>query len=148
MQIDLCLETTTKNLLLPGGSTAKQFTPKSQPTIVPRNTSHSDRPTNINNNTTTNSGNGASTGTQGREKREIPEETHRPTASSGTIPTYENPGVNQPEIEPGSPWWEASCLTYHHRVGIGKGAEPVMPLQLPPPLPLGELDSENSVFNA
>ncbi|KAJ8878038.1 hypothetical protein PR048_022501 [Dryococelus australis] len=32
-------------------------------------------------------------------KREIPEKTRRPTASSGTIPTCENP-VNQQEIEP------------------------------------------------
>ncbi|KAJ8877406.1 hypothetical protein PR048_021860 [Dryococelus australis] len=32
-------------------------------------------------------------------------------ASSGTIPTCENPGVNRPGIEPGSPWWETSGLT-------------------------------------
>ncbi|KAJ8869236.1 hypothetical protein PR048_030808 [Dryococelus australis] len=38
---------------------------------------------------------------------------HRPTASSGTITTYDNPGVTRPEIEPGSPWWEASRLTAH-----------------------------------
>ncbi|KAJ8867306.1 hypothetical protein PR048_031107 [Dryococelus australis] len=38
----------------------------------------------------------------GRAKREIPEKTHRPAASSGTIPICENPG---------SPWWEASRLT-------------------------------------
>ncbi|KAJ8888357.1 hypothetical protein PR048_007847 [Dryococelus australis] len=35
----------------------------------------------------------------------------RPSASSGTIPTCENPGVTRPGIEPGSPWWEASGLT-------------------------------------
>ncbi|KAJ8894764.1 hypothetical protein PR048_000071 [Dryococelus australis] len=40
----------------------------------------------------------------GRGKRENPEKTHRPMASSGTIPTYENP-VTRPGIEPGSPWW-------------------------------------------
>ncbi|KAJ8874981.1 hypothetical protein PR048_022871 [Dryococelus australis] len=44
-------------------------------------------------------------------KREIPEKTQRPTASSSTIPTCENPGRNQPRIEPGSPWWEARRLT-------------------------------------
>ncbi|KAJ8889325.1 hypothetical protein PR048_008824, partial [Dryococelus australis] len=48
-------------------------------------------------------------GMKGRGKREIPENTRRPTASSGTIPTCENP-VNRPGIEPGSPWWEASVL--------------------------------------
>ncbi|KAJ8870037.1 hypothetical protein PR048_029048 [Dryococelus australis] len=36
----------------------------------------------------------------GRGKREIPEKTRRPTASSGTIPTCENP-VTRPGIEPG-----------------------------------------------
>ncbi|KAJ8882200.1 hypothetical protein PR048_018688 [Dryococelus australis] len=38
----------------------------------------------------------------GRGKREIPEKTLRPTASSGTIPTCENP-VTRPGIEPGNP---------------------------------------------
>ncbi|KAJ8879204.1 hypothetical protein PR048_019810 [Dryococelus australis] len=42
---------------------------------------------------------------KGRGKREIPEKTRRPTASSGTITTCENPG-----IEPGSPWWQPSVL--------------------------------------
>ncbi|KAJ8865748.1 hypothetical protein PR048_033269 [Dryococelus australis] len=46
----------------------------------------------------------------GGGKREIPEKTRRPTASSGTISNFENP-VAQPGIEPGSPWWEASVLT-------------------------------------
>ncbi|KAJ8869162.1 hypothetical protein PR048_030732 [Dryococelus australis] len=36
--------------------------------------------------------------------------TSRPTASSGTIPTCENP-VTRPGIEPWSQWWEASGLT-------------------------------------
>ncbi|KAJ8894238.1 hypothetical protein PR048_006850 [Dryococelus australis] len=35
-----------------------------------------------------------------RGKRDIPEKTRRPAASSGTIPTCRNPGVTQPEIEP------------------------------------------------
>ncbi|KAJ8871774.1 hypothetical protein PR048_028114 [Dryococelus australis] len=35
-------------------------------------------------------------------KREISEKTHRPTASSGMIPSYENPGVTWAGIEPGS----------------------------------------------
>ncbi|KAJ8865946.1 hypothetical protein PR048_033469 [Dryococelus australis] len=47
----------------------------------------------------------------GWEKREIPEKTRRPAASSGTIPTCENPGVTRPGIEPGSHWLEASRLT-------------------------------------
>ncbi|KAJ8897673.1 hypothetical protein PR048_003023 [Dryococelus australis] len=47
---------------------------------------------------------------KGRGKRENPEKTRRPTASSGTIPTCENP-VTRPESEPRSPWWEASELT-------------------------------------
>ncbi|KAJ8884566.1 hypothetical protein PR048_016423 [Dryococelus australis] len=37
---------------------------------------------------------------EGRGKREIPEKTRRPMASSGTIPTCENP-VTRPVIEPG-----------------------------------------------
>ncbi|KAJ8888240.1 hypothetical protein PR048_007727 [Dryococelus australis] len=43
--------------------------------------------------------------------RGIPEKTHRPAASSGTIPTCENLLVTRPGIEPGTPWWEASWLT-------------------------------------
>ncbi|KAJ8895258.1 hypothetical protein PR048_000583 [Dryococelus australis] len=43
-------------------------------------------------------------GMQGRGKREIPEKIRRPAASSGTIPTCENPGVTRPGIEPGSPY--------------------------------------------
>ncbi|KAJ8868661.1 hypothetical protein PR048_030200 [Dryococelus australis] len=39
---------------------------------------------------------------------QIPEKTRRPAASSGTIPTCENPGVARPGIEPGSPWRQAS----------------------------------------
>ncbi|KAJ8895189.1 hypothetical protein PR048_000514 [Dryococelus australis] len=46
---------------------------------------------------------------QEQGKREIPEKTRRPTASSGTIPTCENP-VTRQGVEPGSPWWEASVL--------------------------------------
>ncbi|KAJ8888484.1 hypothetical protein PR048_007975 [Dryococelus australis] len=46
---------------------------------------------------------------KGWQKREIPEKTRRPTASSGAIPTCENP-VTQPGSEPDSPWWEASVL--------------------------------------
>ncbi|KAJ8870636.1 hypothetical protein PR048_029659 [Dryococelus australis] len=46
-----------------------------------------------------------------RGKREIPEKTRRPAASSSTIATCENPGVTLPGIEPCSPWWEASSLT-------------------------------------
>ncbi|KAJ8867225.1 hypothetical protein PR048_031023 [Dryococelus australis] len=38
---------------------------------------------------------------KGRGKREIPEKTRPPTASSGTIPTCENP-VTRPGIEPGA----------------------------------------------
>ncbi|KAJ8880266.1 hypothetical protein PR048_016732 [Dryococelus australis] len=41
-----------------------------------------------------------------RRKREIPEETRRPAASCGTIPTCKNPGVTRPGTEPGPPWWE------------------------------------------
>ncbi|KAJ8883150.1 hypothetical protein PR048_014990 [Dryococelus australis] len=52
----------------------------------------------------------SSAGMKGQGKREFAEKTHRPTASSGMIPTCENP-VTQPGIEPGSPWWEASELT-------------------------------------
>ncbi|KAJ8876776.1 hypothetical protein PR048_021223 [Dryococelus australis] len=55
----------------------------------------------------------SSAGMQGRGKREISEKTHRIAASSGTIPTCENPGVTRPEIELGSPWWKADSLTVH-----------------------------------
>ncbi|KAJ8888418.1 hypothetical protein PR048_007908 [Dryococelus australis] len=41
---------------------------------------------------------------KGQWKREITEKTRRPTASSGTIPTCENP-VTQPGTELGSPCW-------------------------------------------
>ncbi|KAJ8891055.1 hypothetical protein PR048_010564 [Dryococelus australis] len=41
-------------------------------------------------------------GMKGRGKREIPEKTHRPVISSGTIPIYGNPGVTWLEIEPGN----------------------------------------------
>ncbi|KAJ8867378.1 hypothetical protein PR048_031179 [Dryococelus australis] len=49
------------------------------------------------------------TGMMGRGKRDTPEKTRRPAASSGTIPICENP-VARLGIEPGSPWWEASVL--------------------------------------
>ncbi|KAJ8867335.1 hypothetical protein PR048_031136 [Dryococelus australis] len=42
--------------------------------------------------------------------REIPENTRRPAASHGTIPTGENPGVTRPGIEPSSSRWEVSSL--------------------------------------
>ncbi|KAJ8880471.1 hypothetical protein PR048_016941 [Dryococelus australis] len=38
-----------------------------------------------------------------------PEKTRRPEASSGTTPTYENPGAAKPGIEPRSPRLEAKC---------------------------------------
>ncbi|KAJ8869351.1 hypothetical protein PR048_030926 [Dryococelus australis] len=44
-------------------------------------------------------------------KRDIPEKTRRPTASSGMIPTCENP-VTRPGIELGSPLWEEYCLLH------------------------------------
>ncbi|KAJ8872242.1 hypothetical protein PR048_025844 [Dryococelus australis] len=47
-----------------------------------------------------------SAGMQGWGKREVPEKTRRPAASSGTISTSENPGVILPGIEPDSPWSE------------------------------------------
>ncbi|KAJ8870809.1 hypothetical protein PR048_027108 [Dryococelus australis] len=47
---------------------------------------------------------------KGGGKWEIPEKTRRPAASSGKIPTYEDPGVIPPGFEPGSSWWEASSL--------------------------------------
>ncbi|KAJ8886293.1 hypothetical protein PR048_012503 [Dryococelus australis] len=46
---------------------------------------------------------------KGRGNWEIPEKAHRPTASSGTIPTCEYP-VTRQGTEPGSPWWEVSVL--------------------------------------
>ncbi|KAJ8894442.1 hypothetical protein PR048_007096 [Dryococelus australis] len=52
----------------------------------------------------------SSTKMKGQEKLEIPERTRRPTQSSSTIPTYENP-VTRPRIEPGSNRWEESRLT-------------------------------------
>ncbi|KAJ8875096.1 hypothetical protein PR048_022987 [Dryococelus australis] len=50
---------------------------------------------------------------KGEGKREIPEKTRRPAASSGTIPTCKNPEVTRPGIETGSPGWETSALTAH-----------------------------------
>ncbi|KAJ8883915.1 hypothetical protein PR048_015770 [Dryococelus australis] len=43
-------------------------------------------------------------------EREYPEKNRRQAASSSTIPTSENPVVNPPSNEVGSPWWEASTL--------------------------------------
>ncbi|KAJ8866025.1 hypothetical protein PR048_033549 [Dryococelus australis] len=47
----------------------------------------------------------------GAGKQEIPKKTRRPAASSGAIPTRENPRVTRPGIEQGSARWEASSLT-------------------------------------
>ncbi|KAJ8868765.1 hypothetical protein PR048_030305 [Dryococelus australis] len=46
-----------------------------------------------------------------RGKRDIPEKTLGPVASSATIPKRENPGVTRPEVDLHSPRWEASGLT-------------------------------------
>ncbi|KAJ8868868.1 hypothetical protein PR048_030409 [Dryococelus australis] len=43
-------------------------------------------------------------------KREYSEKTRRQAASSSTITTCKNPGVNPSGIEPGLPCWEASAL--------------------------------------
>ncbi|KAJ8881864.1 hypothetical protein PR048_018350 [Dryococelus australis] len=53
----------------------------------------------------------SSAGMKGRGKREMPEKTRRPVASSGKIPTCENPGMTRPGIELGSRWWKAIELT-------------------------------------
>ncbi|KAJ8873307.1 hypothetical protein PR048_026941 [Dryococelus australis] len=45
-----------------------------------------------------------------RGKRDIPEKTRRPAASSCRIPTCENLGATAPGIEPSSLKWKASCL--------------------------------------
>ncbi|KAJ8895194.1 hypothetical protein PR048_000519 [Dryococelus australis] len=50
--------------------------------------------------------NGATLECKGGESHE----NRRQAASSSTITTRENPGVNPPGIEPGSPCWEASAL--------------------------------------
>ncbi|KAJ8898272.1 hypothetical protein PR048_003632 [Dryococelus australis] len=52
----------------------------------------------------------SSSGMKGRRKRKIPEKTRRTAASSGMIPTCENPGLSRPGIEPGSPSWVAGRL--------------------------------------
>ncbi|KAJ8866112.1 hypothetical protein PR048_033636 [Dryococelus australis] len=56
-------------------------------------------------------GEASSAGIHGWMKREVPEKTRLPAASSATIPTCENPRASPPEIEPGSPCWKASRLT-------------------------------------
>ncbi|KAJ8880350.1 hypothetical protein PR048_016817 [Dryococelus australis] len=56
---------------------------------------------------------GIGAGMKVRGRGEIPNKTHRPTASSGTIPSCKNPGVTRPRTEPGSHLWEASRLTAH-----------------------------------
>ncbi|KAJ8867041.1 hypothetical protein PR048_032903 [Dryococelus australis] len=53
---------------------------------------------------------------QGLRKREIPEKTRRPSASSGTIPTCENSVATAPESKAGSPMWERRVVSpLHHR---------------------------------
>ncbi|KAJ8871794.1 hypothetical protein PR048_028134 [Dryococelus australis] len=61
---------------------------------------------------------GAAPECEGRGKREIPEKTRRPAASSGTIPTCENPGATPLGIEPGSPRWEAMLIAVQFTVLI------------------------------
>ncbi|KAJ8891041.1 hypothetical protein PR048_010550 [Dryococelus australis] len=46
---------------------------------------------------------GAAPECKGKWEREIPEKTHRPAASSGTITTYESQGAAPSGSEPGSP---------------------------------------------
>ncbi|KAJ8876043.1 hypothetical protein PR048_023951 [Dryococelus australis] len=63
-------------------------------------------------------------GMQGRGKRNIPEITRRPAASSGMIPTCENTVATLSGIEPGSPCWEANrvdCRKYYNLVVGTKG---------------------------
>ncbi|KAJ8873896.1 hypothetical protein PR048_024732 [Dryococelus australis] len=50
----------------------------------------------------------SSAGMQGRGKREIPEKTRRPVASSGTISTCEDTGATPLGFEPDTPRWEAT----------------------------------------
>ncbi|KAJ8889007.1 hypothetical protein PR048_008501 [Dryococelus australis] len=45
----------------------------------------------------------------------VSKKTRRPTASSSTIPTCENP-VTRPGIEPGSPWWESEEIVAPYRL--------------------------------
>ncbi|KAJ8890999.1 hypothetical protein PR048_010508 [Dryococelus australis] len=71
-----------------------------------------------------------------------PEKTRRPTASSGTIPTCENP-VTRPGIEPGLPRWEASVLAAQPPITVtGHRCLPVHSQPPPPPLPRGILPSK------
>ncbi|KAJ8897649.1 hypothetical protein PR048_002998, partial [Dryococelus australis] len=72
----------------------------------------------------------------GGGKRKIPEKIRRPTASSGTIPTSENP-VTRPGIEPGSPWRETSVLI----------AQPPWPPMASGNLPYGRYTRSNVAFN-
>ncbi|KAJ8892252.1 hypothetical protein PR048_004832 [Dryococelus australis] len=51
---------------------------------------------------------------------EIPEKTFRTAASSGTIPTCENPGATPLGIEPGLPWCEASSLAHIRFTGMSQ----------------------------
>ncbi|KAJ8876736.1 hypothetical protein PR048_021183 [Dryococelus australis] len=65
------------------------------------------------------------------ECAKIPEKTRQPASSSGMIPTCENPGANQPGIEPGWPRREASSLatTLPHPSQV-KNAGTALPLLL------------------
>ncbi|KAJ8881496.1 hypothetical protein PR048_017977 [Dryococelus australis] len=63
------------------------------------------------------------TGMKGRGKREIFENTHRPAASSGTIPTCEDLGVNPPVIEPASPMCEAISLDHYTTTACSAGMQ-------------------------
>ncbi|KAJ8866874.1 hypothetical protein PR048_032736 [Dryococelus australis] len=60
-----------------------------------------------------------SVGMKGGGGREIPEETHRPTASSGTIPTCEIAmgGERADRSATVAPWWKAGILTARPRGG-------------------------------
>ncbi|KAJ8881970.1 hypothetical protein PR048_018458 [Dryococelus australis] len=93
------------------------------------------------------------------EKREIPKKIRRPAASSGTIPTCENPEAAPPIIEPGSAKWEACSRIHHHgpaptyRNAVLQSAPVVNQTQCPSPEPcaanqrIGALTSTESPRN-
>ncbi|KAJ8897248.1 hypothetical protein PR048_002594 [Dryococelus australis] len=80
-------------------------------------------------------------------KREIPEETRKPAALSGTIPTCENPGATPPGIEVDSSRWESRGHVRNASRGISKHGGLLMffrgVVKLPPrPLPAAQRPEE------
>ncbi|KAJ8870789.1 hypothetical protein PR048_027088 [Dryococelus australis] len=56
----------------------------------------------------------SSAGMQAWGKRDISKNIRQPAASSGTIPTCDNPRATPPGIEQGAKWWQFNSKTWNY----------------------------------